>query len=160
MLRGAVPIGDACEAVDVHETNFRKLLKRDSEFRSEVTRARARGKAALVVQIAKDRDWRAKAWLLSRLYPSQFADTEPRRLPEDEKEPQRGPMVAFLVRSPDGKVRPISIAELSKTYANFPVVEAPATEQPSTQEPSRAEDYRFNRRTGGSVRVEFGDDEP
>jgi hypothetical protein len=142
MLRTGVPICDACEAVDVHETNFRRRLKRDSQFRSEVTRARARGKAALIAQIAQDRDWRAKAWLLSRLYPSQFAETESRRIPEGEAAEEPRPLVQFVL---GGTGKPISWEAAQKRYAsNFPVAPEPEPDQDDDDE----EGYRYFEKYG------------
>ena len=150
LLRNGVPICDACQTVDVHETNFRRRLKRDSQFRSEVTRARARGKAALIAQIAQDRDWRAKAWLLSRLYPSQFAETESRRIPQGEAAEEPRPAVAFILNSKEGK-RPITWTEAESRFANFPVVEHDHSQPESEPRPdyeNEALKHRFVRGLG------------
>jgi hypothetical protein len=143
MLRAGVPICDACQAADVHETNFRRRLKRDSQFRSEVTRARARGKAGLIVQIAQDRDWRAKAWLLSRLYPSQFAETVARRLPLGEAAEQPRPLIQYVL---GGTRKPISFAEVEKRFCNFPVAPEPDPDQDDDDEDG--EGYRYFEKYG------------
>jgi hypothetical protein len=48
------------------------------EFLEAVTRARGQGKAKLVKSILDSGDWRAHLEILARVYPDEYAKTEPR----------------------------------------------------------------------------------
>jgi hypothetical protein len=84
-LSGACTIRTACEATGISEASFHDWVARGergekpfSEFLQAVTRARGEGKAKLVKSIIGSRDWRARLEILARVYPSEYARTEPR----------------------------------------------------------------------------------
>jgi hypothetical protein len=78
-------IRTACEATGISEASFFDWAARGergekpfSEFLDAVTRARGRGKTKLVKSIIDSGDWRAWLEMLARVYPSEYARTEPR----------------------------------------------------------------------------------
>ena len=84
-LSGACTIRTACEATGISEASFHDWVARGeqgekpfSEFLDAVTRARGQGKARLVESILDSGDWRARLEMLARVYPSEYARTEPR----------------------------------------------------------------------------------
>ena len=56
----------ACKLVRLNRATFYSWLKKDSEFAAQVREAEAQGEAVHVDYIAKEQDWRARAWLLER----------------------------------------------------------------------------------------------
>ena len=85
LLSTACTIRTACEATSISEASFHDWAARGelgekpfSEFLDAVTRARGQGKAKLVKSIIDSGDWRAWLEMLARVYPSEYARTEPR----------------------------------------------------------------------------------
>lgn len=82
-LSAANTVTTACALAGIGERTFHDWMQRgEREDRGEfhaffaaVSRARAKAKAALVRRIvaAAQRDWRAAAWKLERLYPKEYA---------------------------------------------------------------------------------------
>jgi hypothetical protein len=85
LISHACTIRTACEASNVSESAFNHWIRRGeagekpfSQFAAAITRARGKAKVRLVRSIANADDWRAKLELLARVYPSEYARTEPR----------------------------------------------------------------------------------
>src|SRR4029077_2902729 len=109
-----------CDAVGIDEATYRRWVARSKDFCAEATRARSKGKIALIAQILADKDWRAKAWYLERCWPSEFARTEDRRLPDSEAAsaaaPERMPPLNLILSMPKGERRPIDFKEAEKIF--------------------------------------------
>jgi hypothetical protein len=78
-------VQSACECEGISTKSFFEWLRRGetgeapfSKFSYAVTRARGRFKARVCKSIIEDRDWRARLELIARIYPQEFARTEPR----------------------------------------------------------------------------------
>jgi|SRR6266550_4118419 len=85
LLSTACTIRTACEATSISEASFHDWAARGelgekpfSEFLDAVTCARGQGKAKLVKSILDSGDWRAHLEILARVYPDEYAKTEPR----------------------------------------------------------------------------------
>lgn len=65
---------DACMAVGINQDTYYEWLKHKPEFTEKVHLAEGERKAALLAKIRKDPSWQSAAWLLSRIYRSEFAD--------------------------------------------------------------------------------------
>jgi hypothetical protein len=72
-------IKNACVVAGISESTFYEWLARGlvgeqpyAEFAELVQSARARGLVTLVESIITDKDWRAKAWYLERIWPDAF----------------------------------------------------------------------------------------
>jgi len=85
LLSTACTIRTACEATSISEASFHDWVARGelgekpfSEFLDAVTRARGQAKAKLVKSILDSGDWRAHLEILARVYPDEYAKTEPR----------------------------------------------------------------------------------
>jgi hypothetical protein len=100
-LSRACTIRTACEATGISEASFHDWIARGeqgekpfSEFLDAVTRARGQGKAKLVKSIIDSGDWRAWLEMLARVYPSEYARTEPRVIVVQQNQaPQMPPPV-------------------------------------------------------------------
>jgi hypothetical protein len=84
-IAGACTIQTACEACGVSEKSFFEWLGRGergeepfSQFRASVMRVRGVAKAKIVRSILDYPDWRAKLEILARVFPNEYARTEPR----------------------------------------------------------------------------------
>jgi transposase len=78
-LRRAHTIKNACVVAGISESAFYQWLAKGmsgeepyAKFVELVGHARARGRVALVESIITDKDWRAKAWYLGRIWPEEF----------------------------------------------------------------------------------------
>ena len=78
-LRRAHTIKNACVVAGISESAFYQWLAKGmsgeepyAKFVELVGHARARGRVALVESIITDKDWRAKAWYLERIWPEEF----------------------------------------------------------------------------------------
>src|SRR5438477_9666606 len=94
IIASACTIKTACEACSVSETSFHEWIRRGeageqpfAQFAASVTRARGRGKAALVASIIDHPDWRAKLELLARVYPEEYGRTVERPIKAPSNEP-------------------------------------------------------------------------
>jgi hypothetical protein len=84
-IAGACTIKTSCEACGVSEKSFHEWIARGAtgeqpfaQFREALTRAKGRAKTKLVKSIIDSGDWRARLEILARVYPSEYARTEPR----------------------------------------------------------------------------------
>jgi hypothetical protein len=84
-ISGACTIKTSCEACGVSEKSFHEWIARAAageqpfaQFCEALTRAKGQGKAKLVKSIIDSGDWRAWLEMLARVYPSEYARTEPR----------------------------------------------------------------------------------
>jgi hypothetical protein len=123
LLSEGISITATCDALGVTESRYFDWIKKDQKFREQATRARARGKIALVRQILADKDWRAKAWYLERCWPNEFGRTADRQLPVEKDD---GKISVAIVCETGGK----SLEQL----LNFP--RAPGTELPDAPVPN------------------------
>src|SRR5262249_5014835 len=79
-----------------------------AQFREALTRAKGQGKAKLVKSIIDSGDWRARLEMLARVYPSEYARTEPR---------------VIIVQQPPAPPLPPPITSVSREWtkdANIP----------------------------------------
>jgi hypothetical protein len=125
LLSEGISITATCDALGITESRFYNWQKQNEDFREELTRARAKGKIALVRRIVDDKDWRALSWYLSVCWPNEFGRTVERKLPKEPESEAQGPSVEFSVSLRDGTRIPSSFEQLQKVFANFPVVERP-----------------------------------
>src|SRR5882724_6074296 len=109
-IRMGVTIKTACDAAGINDATYRRWVVGSKDFCTEATRARSKGKIAILSQILADKDWRAKAWYLERCYPAEFARTEDRRLPEEASATaaNKMPPLTVVLSTPDGKTKPVS----------------------------------------------------
>ncbi len=77
---------------------MRPLFKAPRKFRASIMRARGRFKARVCRSIIEDRDWRARLELLSRIYPDEFAKTEPRVIVVQEPVHEPTPVIVNVIR--------------------------------------------------------------
>jgi hypothetical protein len=114
-LADAIPIATTCELVGIAPSTFHAWINRGesgeapySEFRDEVTCARARAKLMLlriIDRAAENGDWRAASWRLRVGWPQEFSD----RPPPEKK-----------TASPPPQWEPVPDEELRKILANLP----------------------------------------
>ncbi len=125
-LRMGISIETACSACGVDDSTYRRWIVGSKQFCTEATRARNKGKIALLAQILTDKDWRAKAWYLERCWPAEFARTEDRRLPEEASAAANMPPVKIVIATPDGKTKPVSSQQAEKILCGgFPIRNEP-----------------------------------
>lgn len=82
-LRKGCTIKHACGAAGIGEETLREWRARGSEgespyaeFLPEFDQARAEGLAKLIVEVAENEAWQAKAWILERTAPEDFRKRE------------------------------------------------------------------------------------
>jgi hypothetical protein len=132
-IRMGVSIKSACDAAGINEATYRRWVVGSKEFCAEATRARSKGKIALIAKILSDKDWRSCAWYLSRAFPEEFARTEDRRLPEEASAAaaNKMPPLTVVLSTPDGTTKPVSFQQAEKIVANFPIRNEPPDDEPS-----------------------------
>lgn len=109
-------IRSACEACNVPTSTFNDWIRRGetgerpfSAFSAAVTRARGRGKIKLQRDILSSDDPRVKLEYLARVYPAEFARTEPRVIViEREQEKAASPPFVVHVTRTDESERAIA----------------------------------------------------
>jgi hypothetical protein len=89
LLTLGVSVASVCDALNVSESRYYTWQKTNVIFREETKRARVVGKIKLVREIAADRDWRAKSWLLSVIWPNEFGKTADRPLEGVPDDPEK-----------------------------------------------------------------------
>jgi hypothetical protein len=102
-------IKNACVVAGISESTFYQWLARGAigeepyaKFVELVQSARARGLVALVESIITDKDWRAKAWYLERVWPEDFGPVAHRFLVREvPTKPVPAPVITVIEQRVD-----------------------------------------------------------
>jgi transposase len=93
-LAKAHTIKNACVVAGISESAFYQWLAKGmsgeepyAKFVELVGHARARGRVALIESIITDKDWRARAWYLERVWPEDFGPVAHRFLVKEVPQP-------------------------------------------------------------------------
>lgn len=71
-LGAGVPMSICAELIGVAETTLRKVLARDGELSKQAFSIKGEAVKKHLQEIAKSKNWCARAWILERTMPSQF----------------------------------------------------------------------------------------
>ena len=71
-LSAGVPMSICAELIGVAETTLRKVLARDGELQREAFSIKGACVKKHLEEIAKSKQWTARAWILERTMPEQF----------------------------------------------------------------------------------------
>lgn len=82
LLADANTIAASCEAQGIGVSTYHEWQHKYPDFVAATTRARAQARIKLVKEIKRCScdDWRGWAWLAERMFPSEFARSEPRTI--------------------------------------------------------------------------------
>jgi hypothetical protein len=82
VLADANTIASSCESVGIGVSTFHEWRHKNPDFADATTRARAEAQIKLVKEIKRLScdDWRGWAWLAERMFPNEFARSEPRTI--------------------------------------------------------------------------------
>ena len=131
LIANGCTIRTACEACGISETAFHDWIRRGengeqpfAQFAAAVTRARGRGKAALVKSIIDHPDWRGKLELLARVYPEEYSRTgdRPFKVVESNENPFQVNLI-LETHTKDGVKEELLDAEAQRRLASrFPTL--------------------------------------
>jgi hypothetical protein len=127
LLTLGVSVASVCDALNLSESRYYEWQKKNAIFREETARAKVIGKIKLVREIAADRDWRAKSWLLSVIWPNEFGKTADRPLEGVEPEDKRISVGIYFPKDFDPAVA-----------GKFPL------RKPAEEQPEQAVQMRYN----------------
>lgn len=82
LLAESNTIAASCESLGIGLSTFHEWRRKNPDFADAITRARAEARIKLVKEIKRlsANDWRGWAWLAERMFPSEFARSEPRTI--------------------------------------------------------------------------------
>lgn len=80
LIRSGVPARHAAIASDIDESSYYNWLKEFPQFQALIKKAESERLATLVLKIRQDKSWQSAAWMLERLYYSEFGNAATKEL--------------------------------------------------------------------------------